>query len=189
METIKKNTIILLTLIICSCSSNDSNNDKETNGNNVLTINDDNYELTNAYIKRNELGNNAVYSILLSSGAFVDLDSNPVKYTNNFKHGLGLVVKVPLTDNILNTITYNFDTDGANTVRYLSTIGFNNNYVIENNMVQSFNVVFTQDDVIEEQARVIVTELGNGEYNFSFNAVTALGVINCNYKGSVVIEN
>lgn len=171
-------------MIVCSCSSDD----EETNNNtfdNRITVGSNTYELTNAYLERSELGNSAFYSIILTKGE-IDYNTSPETYSNNFRHATIWSVRVPLTDTFLNSATYNFDGDAAS-ARHLSTFGFSNEYQIVNNEVQSFNSVFNQNDIVDENAGVTVNELPNGDYNINFNAITTLGQVNGEFTGQLVI--
>jgi len=178
--------IIIIIVAFNSCSSDEGNSD-ENDFENYISIGSSSFELTKAYLERSELGNNAFYSIILTKGE-VDYNSSPVSYSNDFQHVTVWSVRVPLTDTFLNSSTYNYDED-ANSVRYLTTFGFSNEYEINNNEIQSFNSVFNQNDIVDENARIIINELENGNYNINFNAITTLGQVNGRFTGEVIIVN
>lgn len=180
-------TIILTSFIFC-CSSSDDNETNETNDQNTFTIANDNYEITNAYLKRDDLGGSGFYTILFTNGEIFDFNSNPQLFSNDFEYGIGFVVRVPIEASILPSITFNYDGD-ENTNNYLSVLSFSNQYVIVNNEVQSYNTVMNQNDVINEEARIIVNELNDGTFNFNFNAITTVGQFNGSYTGEVEIIN
>jgi hypothetical protein len=178
--------LLLITLTIISCSSDDGSDTDTTGDENAFTVATDTYGITNAYLLRNDLGNSGFYTILLTKGEILDINSNPPLYSNDFEHGIGFTVRVPIDASTLPSTTFNYDSDG-NSLSYLYGFGFTNNYVIANNEVQSYNSVLNENDVVNEEARIIVSHLNNGNYNFNFNAITTLGQLNGSYTGSVEI--
>ncbi|GAB4160022.1 MAG: hypothetical protein Tsb0033_15370 [Winogradskyella sp.] len=183
---IKLYSLLIISIIVCSCSSDD----EETNNNtfdNRITVGSNTYELTNAYLELSELGNSAFYSIILTKGE-IDYSTSPETYANEFELATVWSVRVPLTDTFLNSTTYNFDQD-ANSVRHLSAFGFSNEYQIVNNEIQSFNSVFNQNDIVDENARIIINELPNGSYNINFNAITTIGQVNGEFTGNLIHAN
>lgn len=188
MKFTKLITVLFLTGLLISCSSSDENNTNDLNNQNTFTIANNSYEITNAYIKRDNLGNSGLYTILLTKGEILDFNSNPQLFSNDFQYGIGFVVRVPVEASILPSITFNYDEDG-NSNNYLSVLSFSNQYQISNNEVQSYNTVMNQNDIVNEEARIIVNELNDGTFNFNFNAVTTLGQFNGSYTGVVEIIN
>ncbi len=181
---VKLFSLLIISLIVCSCTSDD----EETNNNtfdNRITVGSNTYELTNAYLERSELGNSVFYSIILTKGE-IDYSMSPEVYSNDFELATVWSVRVPMTDTFLNSATNNFDEDAVS-VRHLSTFGFSNEYQIVNNEVQSFNSVFNQNDIVDENARIIVNELPNGDFNINFNALTTVGQINGEFTGVLEI--
>lgn len=181
MKTTTYFRLLIITLIAYSCSSNDDSNN-EPNQTNSFSINGTNYELENAYIIKTELNNNTIYAITLTKGEILTMGNgqNETTYSNDFSHSFsfgfqynnGILSELPIG-------TYEYDANGV-----FNVTNIKDQYVIENNLAMSYNNVFNQSDIVANEGRIIIAKLSDGNYNFNFNFVTALGQINGSYTGS-----
>lgn len=81
--------------------------------------------------------------------------------------------------NQLPTGTFNFQGNYG-----FEAYSIQNNIVVDNGEITSRNVLSNQSDLINQDGRIIVTKTGEN-YNFNFNLLTSLGVIQEQYTEAV----
>lgn len=172
-----KNFILLsLVFVLFSCSgSDDSSPVNQPDSNNFFKINGTTYALTNAHIDRQTLGEDTIFTIALTNAEITNSEVIPEGLT----HLASFTLHMHSSLNQLPTGTFNFQGNYG-----FDAYSIQDNIVVENGEITSRNVLSNQSDLVNQDGRIIITKIGEN-YNFNFNLLTSLGVIQGQYTGAV----
>ena len=180
----KHSLLLLTTFLLLSCSgSDDSQSIDKPNSNNFFKVNNSTYSLTNANINKQPLGDGTVFYITLTNAEVsINADGTQAFISDDLTHLASFTIYMHEATNQLPTGTFNFK----------GNYGFNaysiqDNIVVEGVKITSRNVVSNESDLVNQDARLIITKTGD-TYNFNFNLTTSLGIIQGQYTG-VVTKN
>ncbi|MDV6169505.1 hypothetical protein R1T16_13800 [Flavobacterium sp. DG1-102-2] len=175
----KKIVLFLFTLTLLSCSGSDDSSSVEQLNNNLFKINSTTYGLTNANINRQPLGDGTVFFITLTNAEVsTSADGTQAIVADNLTHLASFTLVMHDAMNQLPTGTFNFKGNYG-----FDAYSIQDNIVVEGGKITSRNVVSNESDLINQDARIIITKTGD-TYNFNFNLTTSLGIIQGQYTGS-----
>lgn len=175
-----KNFIFLsLVFILFSCSGNDDNSSVDQPSNNFFKVNNITYNLTNANITKQPLGDGTIFSITLANA---EISTNPegtqAIIASNLTHLASFTLYIHNGANQLPTGTFNFKGNYG-----FDAYSIQDNIVVEGGKIILRNVASNESDLINQDARIIITKTGDS-YNFNFNLTTSLGIIKGQYTGT-----
>jgi len=175
-----KQIILLVTaFIILSCSDSDESSINQL-ADNFFKVNTTSYNLTNANITKQPLGDGTVFSITLANAEIsTNVDGTQAIIADNLTHLASFTLLMHDVTNQLPTGTFNFKGNYG-----FDSYSIQDNIVVEGGKITSRNVVSNESDLINQDARIIITRNGDN-YNFNFNLTTSLGIIQGQYTGSV----
>lgn len=170
----------MVTFLVLSCSgSDDSSNVDQSNSNNFFKVNTNTYTLTNANINRQPLGDGTVFYITLTNAEVsTSVDGTQAIISDDLTHLASFTVYMHDATNQLPTGTFNFKGNYG-----FDAYSIQDNIVVEGGKIMSRNVVSNESDLLNQDARIIITKTGDN-YNFNFNLTTSLGIIQGQYTGS-----
>jgi PBP1b-binding outer membrane lipoprotein LpoB len=170
----KKLLFVFTALLLFSCSSDNSAPQSINDNSNNLVLNGQTFNFDTAELTK---------LMSVDGSGYVDLIlSNTAK-----THTLTCKIKINLCNTCGSYIFTDFKLDTPITYQarissnsYLSNVSFKNNIT-----PTTYTTIFTNNDFIEYQSRIIVTKHSDTTYSFNLNFITTLGTINGNYTGLV----
>ncbi|MHA3786847.1 hypothetical protein ACX0HA_01455 [Flavobacterium hauense] len=177
----KKLAVLITIILTLGCSGSDDNlNVNEENSNNFFKVNNNTYSLTNANINKQPLGDGTVYYITLTNAEVsTNADGTQAVISNDLTHLASFTLYIHEGANQLPTGTFNFKGNYG-----FDAYSIQDYIVVEDGKIMSRNVVSNESDLINQDARIIITKTGD-TYNFNFNLTTSLGIIQGQYTGLV----
>lgn len=172
--------LFITTFLLLSCSGSDDNSSiNQPSNNNFFKVNTTTYNLTNANINKQPLGDGTVFYITLTNAEVsTSADGTQAVIPDNLTHLAGFTLLMHDATNQLPTGTFNFKGNYG-----FDAYSIQDNIVAEGGKITSKNVVSNESDLINQDARIIITKTGD-TYNFNFNLTTSLGIIQGQYTGS-----
>lgn len=169
--------LVIMTLLSCS-GSNDSSSVDQPN-NNFFKFNSTTYSITSANISKQSSGDGTVFFINLRN-AEVSASSDGIQAVipDKLTHLASFTLDMHYVTNQLPTGTFNFQGNYG-----FDAYSIHDNIVVEAGQIISKNVVSNESDLINQDARIIITKTGD-TYNFNFNLTTSLGIIQGQDTGS-----
>lgn len=177
----KKIVLFLVTMTLLSCSgSDDTPSVNEPNSNNFFKVNNTTYNLTDANINKQPLGDGTVFFITLTNAEVsINAEGTQAVISDDLTHLASFTLYMHEATNQLPTGTFNFKGNYG-----FDAYSIQDNIVVEGGKITSKNVVSNESDLINQDGRIIITKTGE-TYNFNFNLTTSLGIIQGQYTGSV----
>jgi hypothetical protein len=170
----------MITFLLLSCSGSDDNSSiDQPSNNNFFKVNNTTYSLTNANINKQLLGEGTVFYITLTNAEVsTSSDGTQAVISDNLTHLASFTLYMHEATNQLPKGTFNFKGNYG-----FDAYSIQDNIVVEGGKIMSRNVVSNESDIVNQDARIIITKTGE-TYNFNFNLTTSLGIIQGQYTGS-----
>ncbi|MEL1246132.1 hypothetical protein AAEO56_17800 [Flavobacterium sp. DGU11] len=176
----KKIVLILSAVLAFGCSGSDDSSDINQSTNNFFKVNNTTYSITNANINKQSSGDGTVFFITLTNAEVsTSSDGMHAVIPDNLTHLASFTLDMHSVTNQLPTGTFNFQGDYG-----FDAYSIQDNIIVEAGQIISKNVVSDESDFINQDGRIIITRTGDN-YNFNFNLVTSLGLIQGQYTGDV----
>lgn len=151
-----KKLIVLITLILTlSCSGSDDNSSiDQPNSNNFFKVNSTTYSLTNANITKQPLGDSTVFTITLANAEIsTNAEGTQAIIADNLTHLASFTIVMHDITNQLPTGTFNFKGNYG-----FDAYSIQDNIVLEGGKITSRNVISNESDLINQDARIIITK-------------------------------
>jgi|GEM_PF-5006971 len=163
-----------------SCSGSDEGSNINQPATNFFKVNSTSYNLTNANINKQPLGDGTLFSITLTNAEVsTNAEGTQAIIADNLTHLASFTLHMHDVTNQLPTGTFNFKGNYG-----FDAYSIQDNIVVEDGKITSRNVVSNESDLINQDARIIISKTGD-TYNFNFNLTTSLGIIQGQYTGEV----
>jgi len=173
-----KKLLLFFLFTFISCTSDSSPTPSVVNGS--LTYNNRTYDFNNVYVERQ----NDFYIIYIAKGEMTftnDGIETHATFSDDFANLLNISIynssNNPISENLM-AGTYNYSTENTGAY-YLHHTSFSKKENGQSSMV------FNENDIINNQGRVIINKTADDKYTFDFNFVTSVGVINGTYSGFI----
>jgi hypothetical protein len=171
--------LFIIASLVVGCSGSDEDLSVDQSGNNFFKVNSNTYILSNANINKQPLGDGTVFFITLTNAEVsISTDGTQAVIPDNLTHIASFTLLMHDETNQLPTGTFHFKGNYG-----FDAYSIQDNIVVEGGKITSRNVVSNESDLINQDARIIITKTGD-TYNFNFNLTTSLGIIQGQYTGS-----
>lgn len=177
----KKLILLFGLLLLFSCSSSEDSNNNSSSG--QLTFNETDYDFDHIYIRKRDDADYPYFQIFLTKGTMTISGDSDITYSDNFVRMVGMVIYSGAES--LSSGTRQFPL-------FTQTVGenfilFRDSFSIESGNALTFDTIFTPNDNITEQSRVVINKISDTKYSFDFNVITSAGTFTGYYVGDATI--